>query len=314
MTAPAAPAAPGARVVHHGGRFVAEQDATLPVASLALRYGLSVFEGIRLYRHDDGRVVPWLLDQHLDRLAGSVDLVELGDGAELVAGAGLPAVIDELVARNGVGTDAYCRVAVSASGAGLMDAEVRPVVTVSVAPSGRKRWLAEGTAMRAHLSDRERPGERAFPPAAKCISAYAGPRLALLEARRLGYDVALLRSPAGTVSEAPTATVFALVDGVLRTPPVRDGVLPGVTRAWVLAAAGELGVEREVATISADELHGAAEVFLCGTGIEFGPVGEVDGTVFAAAPGPVTKALVDRYFAEVRGLAGPVAVAWGPGD
>lgn len=302
------------RVVHHAGRFVPEAEATLPVGSLALRYGLSVFEGVRLYVHDDGRLVPWLLDEHLRRLAGSVDLMQLGSGADLLADAKVPEVVDELVERNRLAVDAYCRIAVSAGGSGLMDAAVDPVVTVSVSPSDRKRWLRDGVAMRAHLGEWERPGGHALPPAAKCIAAYAGPRLALLEAKRLGYDVALLRSPTGTVAEAPTATLFAVVDGVVRTPPISDGVLPGVTRSWVLAAARELGLRCEVGPVTEDELHRAAEVFLCGTGIEFGPVGEVDGTTYDAAPGPVTAALVDRYFAEARGRAEPVAVDWTPGD
>lgn len=304
----------GDRVVHHGGRFVPEAEAALPVASLALRYGLSVFEGIRLYEQDAGGLVPWLLDQHLDRLAGSVDLMALGDGERLVREARVAGVVDELVARNRLTGDAYCRVAVSAGGSGLMDAEVLPVVTISVSPSGRKRWLAEGRAMRVHVSDTTRPPASAFPAAAKCIAAYAGPRLALLEARRLGYDMALLRSPTGTVAEGPTATLFAVVDGVLLTPPVADGVLPGVNRAWVLAVAGELGVDAAVRSVTVDDLARASEAFLCGTGIEFGPIGAVDATTYRPAPGPVTTALVERWFAEVRGLAEPVKVAWRPDD
>ena len=74
--------APGKRwpLAHHAGEIVTLDRATLPVASIALRYAVSVFEGIRLYTHQDG-VYPWLLDQHLDRLRNSCHLMGLDVGA-----------------------------------------------------------------------------------------------------------------------------------------------------------------------------------------------------------------------------------------
>ena len=40
---------------HHDGALVPWETATLHAASLALRYAVSVFEGIRIYRTADGR-------------------------------------------------------------------------------------------------------------------------------------------------------------------------------------------------------------------------------------------------------------------
>ena len=80
---------------------------------------------------------------------------------------------------------------------------------------------------------------------------------ALVAARTWGGDEALLVSADGLVGEATRANVFALTaDGTLVTPPAA-GLLPGVTRSWVLEQPGAL--ERPLAL---DELRSARAVFL----------------------------------------------------
>jgi branched-chain amino acid aminotransferase len=147
----------------------------------------------------------------------------------------------------------------------------------------------------------------------KNISTYAGARLASAEARRAGYDECLLVSGDGVVSEAPTSAVFAARRGTLVTPRLVDDVLPSITRAWVLAVAPKLGIAAAADELEAAALRQADEAFLCGTGIEFGPVAEVDDAVLGGCPGPVTRALVDEYFRQARGEAPVTRVEWQQG-
>jgi branched-chain amino acid aminotransferase len=287
-------------LAHHCGELIPRERATLPMGSIALRYGISVFEGIRIYRQDSGGVAVWLLEPHLDRLRHSCRTMGLDESlADRV-----PTVIDELVEAQGVHEDGYVRVAVSAVNAGDIGARAESALTVSITPAGRKRWLANGEGIRLGVSSWQRPAEAVFPNAAKNISAYAGPRLALMEARRAGFDSCVLRTADGLISEAPTATVFLVEGGRVVTPRLSDSVLPGVTRAWVLAAARALGHEVVEDAVPEERLRAADEVLLCGTGLEFGPVREVAG---APVPGwpmpPVTTTLVDAYFEQVRGRA-----------
>ena len=73
-------------------------------------------------------------------------------------------------------------------------------------------------------------------------------------------DEALFVTPDGRVLEGAVSTVFAVKDGVATTPPLADGVLPGVTRARVLAL---LGPERaREARLTLDDLRAADEIFL----------------------------------------------------
>ncbi|MFG2525290.1 aminotransferase class IV [Streptomyces sp. NPDC048527] len=304
---------PAASLVHHRGRIMPAAEAVLPVGSIALRYGVSVFEGIRLYRRADpsGGVRAWLLDQHLERLRNSCRLM----GLDEECCAAVPEIVDELVAVNGVDGDAYVRVAVSAANAGGITAPAETALTVSVTTSGRKKWLATGTGARLGVSTWQRPGAHVFPAAAKNISAYAGPRLAVAEARAAGYDTCVLLTAEGLVSEAPTATLFLVEEGRLVTPRLEDAVLPGVTRAWVLAAAAGLALPAAAEPVSPRRLRAADEVFLCGTGAEFTPVREVDGARCGTWPRrPVTEALVDAYFRQARGEDAVTAVRWTAAD
>ena len=294
-------------VVWHGGRLVPPEEAVLPMGSIALRYGVSVFEGVRGYLPDGGgRPVPWLLGPHLRRLAGSCALV----GLDLPDG--VPGVVAEVLAANGLAEDCYLRIAVSGGDAGDIGASSRPVLTVSATPMGRKRWLATGTGPRVTVSGWQRPGSAVFPTAAKCITAYAGPRLALREARAAVWDSCLLVTADGLVSEAPTATVVLVEGDRLVTPRLVDAVLPGVTRAWVLAVAGALGLSAAAEPVPPERLRAADEVFLCGTGIEFAAVAEVDGVRYG--PHPVTDRVVAAHFAQARATRPASPVDWTPTD
>ncbi len=299
--------APAPRLVHHRGRLVPAAEATLPVSSIALRYGVSVFEGIRIYRQHDGEVAAWLLPQHLDRLRNSCLLMGLDPGCcdEV------PAVIDRLVEVNQVAEDSYVRVAASAGNPGDLGDRADTVLTVSVTPSGRKRWLATGDGMRLTVSNWQRPSGEVFPSAAKNISAYAGPRLAHTAAAAAGYDGCLLLTADGLISEAPTATVFLVEGNRVVTPRLADAVLPGVTRAWALATARQLGLTAAAEAVTPERLLAADEVFLCGTGAEFAPVREIDGVRLPGWPDcPVTTRLVDAHFSQARGERPATSVPW----
>lgn len=285
--------------VHHAGRWTAWEDAVLHTASITARYAVSLFEGVRAYRQNaGGRAVPFLPVPHLDRLRRSLALTAVPDpGLDR-----LPAIIAELIERNGIEDDAYLRIAVNAANFGGITDEVEPQLTVTAARMGRKRWLAEGAAMALTTGPWERADARAFPAAAKNISQYAGARLAELAARKAGFDGCLLVNRAGRVTEAPTATLFLASGGVLVTPSLDEGVLPGITRQWVLDHVAGLGLRAEERPLAPEELGEADEAFLCGTGIEFAPVRSFDKRECSRwEQRPAISAVVEEYFRQVRG-------------
>jgi len=283
----------------HRDAFVSWEQSTFHANSLALRYALSVFEGIRLYvQSATARVLPFRLEAHLDRLRRSLQLMRL----PAPQGADISEIIDEMVERNDVNEDAYVRVSVSADNFGDIGSTVRSCLNVSVSRMGRKRWLAEQRAMRVSISCWQRSPELAFPSAAKNISNYAGPRLALLEARDQGFDNVILTNHDGFLCESPTAALFVIRDGVLLTPPLSEGVLPSITRATVFDICSALGIDAREQRLSRTDAYLADEAFLCGTGLEFAPVGSFEGHVLEPwKEWPITPRIISAYFRSARG-------------
>jgi para-aminobenzoate synthetase/4-amino-4-deoxychorismate lyase len=122
-------------------------------------------------------------------------------------------------------------------------------------------------------------------------------RSLLDEAQRELGDGALplIVDEGGTVLEASRASVFAVRDGTLHTPPTDGRILPGVTRMRVLAIAAENGIEASESGLSRDDLFAAEEVFLTGSirGIE--PASSLDG-----APLPGGGPIAERLSVELR--------------
>lgn len=99
----------------------------------------------------------------------------------------------------------------------------------------------------------------------------------------------------GAITEGTHTTVFAVVDGVLRTHPLDHLVLPGVTRDVVIEIAREDGIAVEEEPIRIDELSRVSELFLTGTTTEVTPIVAVDGRAIAdGSPGPIARTLLDR--------------------
>jgi 4-amino-4-deoxychorismate lyase len=93
---------------------------------------------------------------------------------------------------------------------------------------------------------------------------------------------------------ATAANFFIVRGGRLETPDIRDCGVAGVMRSVVLAAARDLAVATEIGDLDVGDLAEADEIFLTNAITGVRPVGEVAGIRRLAAPGEVTRALMDR--------------------
>jgi 4-amino-4-deoxychorismate lyase len=102
----------------------------------------------------------------------------------------------------------------------------------------------------------------------------------------------LMTDESGQVIEGTMTNLFAVVDGVLRTPELSGCGVEGVMRAMVLERARELGIAVAITPLTRAELRRASEVFLTNSLIGLWPVqrvqdreypiGEITRTVQAA--------------------------------
>jgi branched-chain amino acid aminotransferase len=149
------------------------------------------------------------------------------------------------------------------------------------------------------VSSWKRVGPNTIPHVAKATGVYLNSMLATHEARRSGYDEAIMLTDDGYVADGPGENIFVVKDGVIVTPPLSTSILPGITRETVMQIAGDLGYRVEERSMIRPELYLADEVFMTGTATEVAPVSSVDDQELGV--GPITLQLQQAYWDVVRG-------------
>jgi D-alanine transaminase len=112
------------------------------------------------------------------------------------------------------------------------------------------------------------------------------------------YEAIFVRD--GAVLEGTHSSVFAVIDGVVRTAPLSNYVLPGITREIVLSMCRQEEIIAREATITESEFRRAEEIFVTGTTTEILPVVRLDGRPVAMGDvGSVTQRLQRSYDAMI---------------
>ncbi|MGA8206793.1 MAG: branched-chain amino acid transaminase [Candidatus Dormiibacterota bacterium] len=289
-------------IVYFGGEFVDWDQARVPITTHAFNYGTGCFEGIRAYwGKEQEQLFVIRLEQHTQRLLRSAQILHLEADPALTT-AKLGEIVLELLARNDYQEDAYIRPILYKAGRTIQVklAGIPTEFCCYTLPFGDYLDIRKG--LRLMTSSWRRIDDNAIPARAKPIGAYLNAALAADEARVRGYDEALMLTSDGHVSEASSANLFMVSDGVVITPPVTEDLLVGVTRDCVISMVRELGWELEQRRVDRSELLSADEAFLCGTGVQIAPITSIDDrTVGQGRLGSVTKELQDWYLKIVRG-------------
>ena len=271
-------------------------DARIHISSLAFKYGAGVFEGIRAYWNDDTeRMILWQMDEHLDRLAEGQRFMRF---EEPIPQAEIAAAIEELIKANGFRDNVHITATVFLSGPG--QPFLCAPVSLAVTAMARGDYRTEGVSVQ--VSSWRRVSDAAQPQRIKSNGNYLNGRLASVQARRDGYDTALMLGQDGKVSEGPAMCFFMVRNGVAITPDRQSDILESITRDTMITLLKEAGVPVEERKIDRSELAMASEAFFCGTAWEIAPIRMIDGLDMpAGSPGPVTEALKTRFEALTTG-------------
>ncbi|HUG60484.1 MAG TPA: aminotransferase class IV [Methylomirabilota bacterium] len=128
--------------------------------------------------------------------------------------------------------------------------------------------------------------------------------LAITEARARGAGDALILNTAERVACASAANVFRIAGDRLETPPIVDGVLPGIVRARVLALAPDAGLAPVERSLTERDLEEADAVFLTNSVRLLQPVTEIDGATLPHDGRGRVAALFDLVVADVASETG----------
>ena len=275
--------------IYLNGDYVEKEDAKVSVFDHGLLYGDGVFEGIRLY---DGCV--FKLDEHLERLEHSAKaiLLELPLSREELSEA-----VCETCRRNEL-RNGYVRLVVTRGPGhlGLTPDGCGPSNVIIIADEIQlypEEFYENG--LKIISVPTRRINSSALPPAIKSLN-YLNNILAKIEAKRVGFQEALMLNDKGEVAECTGDNVFILSKGVLFTPPLDAGSLRGITRATVLDLADELEVPFREQALTRYDLWTADECFLTGTAAEVIPCVEVDHRPIGnGQPGEMTRRFITSF-------------------
>jgi branched-chain amino acid aminotransferase len=226
------------------------------------------------------------LERHLERLRGGLVKLQIPVPPELadwlkaaVRAADLPEVAVRMTVTRGVGS------------AGVIPPEdSEPTVVIAINPMPAFGSAVYEAGLRARVASGRR-NEYSMTAGLKTI-AYTDNIAALLEARRDGADEALFLDVEGHCSEATASNLFMRSEGILVTPPLSCGALPGVTRALVLELSRAAGLDAAERPFTLDELLRADEAFLTSSLRGIAPLVSIDGKALGTgSPGSVTREL-----------------------
>ncbi len=92
--------------------------------------------------------------------------------------------------------------------------------------------------------------------------AYTDNVVAFRAAQTEGYDDALFLNTYGNICCTTTGNLFLKIDDTWVTPPVSDGVLPGVMRQWLLGFGSDLDIKIAEESITANDLQSVESAFM----------------------------------------------------
>lgn len=259
-------------IVGFNGECVSEDRAAVSVFDHGFLYGIGLFETFRTYNG-----VPMLLEQHMDRL--SEGSAELGIKFEPK----LPEIrqhIRALLAANGL-SDGYVRYSVSAGvqplGLPAGDYEQPTVIVyVKALPHASTSSAADKALQLLRL-------RRNSPESAVRMKSFHYMNNVLAKRELSSYPWAaasegLFLTEGQCVAEGIVSNICFIKQNKLFTPSLAAGILPGITRAHVLACCLAAGIPAEEGLYPLEMLLTADEIFLTGSVQELVPVNVITDT------------------------------------
>lgn len=276
-------------IVNINGEIVDVDSAKISIFDRGFLYGDSLYEVVRTYDRK-----PLGLDSHLTRLERSAQLcrMTLGQTRDLYEKEILKTIQTYFEKSSDPSIEAYCRIIITRGigkigfGLSALQSPTQYIILVKPAPTFTDDDFMKGLSLK--IVKRARNDPRALDPAMKSGN-YLNNLLAFLEAASEDFDDALLCNTDGNVTEGTTFNIFYVRNGILATPPLRVGILEGITRKMVIELARKANIPIREIEFPKERLYEADEVFVTSSLKEVFPVLKIDQyKISQSKPGPMT--------------------------
>jgi branched-chain amino acid aminotransferase len=246
---------------------------SLHPAANVFHYAQTVFEGLKAYRHDDGQITLFRPDRNAARFLVSAKRLAIPEIDEAFFLQAVHALVEN--ERNWVPRAPGCmyiRPTVMGVEPSLgVKAASEYIFFVLTLPSGSYfKGATSASTIDVLVStsvNRAGHGGMGF---VKAGANYAGTLEITEKAKKLGCAQVLFLND-GKVDEMGGMNILFVQNGTLRTPPLTDTILNGVTRDSLLTIARDLGLKTSEAPIPMDEIAAGlrdgsvTDMMACGT-------------------------------------------------
>ncbi len=264
-------------IIWINGEFKRLGDSKVGILTHGLHYGSSVFEGIRAYKTVEGTKI-FRHKEHIERLFYSARALHMEMEYTVEE---IMQICHDVIKKNGL-ESCYIRPIVYYGDESMGLNPSKNEVHVAVIAWSWGQYLADN--VRVKISSIRRISDQTTVVDAKIGGHYTNSIMATLEAKKLGYDEALLLDHDGNIAEGSAANIFFVKGKILYTPQAGK-ILSGITRRSILEIAKDISyevVERKITPFELDAFDGA---FFCGTAVEVCPIAEISGVKYDTSLG-----------------------------
>jgi branched-chain amino acid aminotransferase len=262
------------------GKLSRYGNVELSPSAGVINYGQGLFEGMKAYRRDDGKV-------SLFRPRDNAMRMQIGAERLCMPAPSVDQFVDAVkeVARSNkhwippAGKGAlYVRPLLIGTGP-ILGFAPAPEYTFLIYASPVGNYFKEGTApLNLYIDEDFHRATRGGAGGIKSITNYAPVLKPLGNAKARGFsDVLYLDSVnKKNLEEVSSCNIFVIKGNTISTPAAVGTILEGITRKSIIQIARDLGYQVEERSVPVDELVGADEVFCTGTAVGVAPVGSIE--------------------------------------
>lgn len=280
------------KTVFFNGAYVPKDEVRISPDDRGFLFSDGIYEVVRMYGG-----VAFEMEGHVRRLADGLAAI----GIRGVDAASMADVCDELIRRNGLETqDALVYIQVTRGVAPRAHHFPDPAVSPTVYANA---WAFTPTTDASVGVEVVTAADHRWTRCdIKSVSLLANCLAAQQAAEAGAYEAVLIRD--GMAIEGTRTSLFGVVNGVVRTAPESNYILPSITRAVALDLCDSNGIPVALRPMRLAEFESAEELFLAGTTTEIMPIVRVDGRpVGDGRPGPIVTRLAQLFSDRVAGLA-----------
>lgn len=273
-------------IVFLNGKFLPAGKASVSVFDRGFAYGDGIFETMRSY---DGEI--FALDLHLERLIEGAGIIGIPFKSNKKY---LSGCIKKLLELNDlIVGNAYIKLTITrgVDYGGLMpSAELKPTIAI----------ITKSLDVKIHKNFQQKGMGAVFLPYKRSIPYIKSLNLlpnvlGLLQAKKTMAQEGIF-TDGNKILEGAITNIFISDGKTIKTPPLSDGILPGITRKLVIELAKKQGIRVTETSLTKNELLRSKEAFLTNSIIEIAPLLKMEGKLTSNGKvGALTRMLQQAY-------------------